>query len=154
MHTLQEVFQRFLAIEWMLVNNTFAVIDTCVFWGYCIHWKDMKRLVYLDNRKQDLRCWGAQSHECEVGHSLIPDSHCCYYCFTVGFGDGHLFLLQRHTFVKRSKMLSPLNLNIKLQLLQFQSISMSQYDNIQNCVKTYHNMILCSLDIVHLTAAV
>lgn len=61
---------------------------------------DVKCLPYLNNRKQDLRCRGAQGHEREVGHSFIPYSHCRYCCFTIGFGDGHLFLLSGQKYVK------------------------------------------------------
>lgn len=58
----------------------------------------MKVCVYLDHREQDLRCRGAEGHQCEIGHSLVPYSHCSYSSFTVGFSDGHLLLLHRYTF--------------------------------------------------------
>ena len=60
---------------------------------------------YLNDREQDLRCRGAQGHECEVGHSLIPDPHSCHCRFTIRFGDGHLLLLQGQIFEKMSIML-------------------------------------------------
>lgn len=100
--------------------------------------------MYLNDRKQDLRRRGAQGHQCEVGHSLIPDSHCCYCCFAVGFGDGHLFLLQGQKFVKMSKMLSPLN-----------SYTCSSYCNQDQCDSmiihcTLHNYGFISFILEHL----
>lgn len=65
--------------------------------------------LYLNDRKQDLRRWGAEGHECEVGDSLIPDSHCRHGRFTIRFGDGHLFLLQGHKFVKMWTVFSLIN---------------------------------------------
>lgn len=47
----------------------------------------------LDNREQDLRCRGAQGHQGQVGNGLVPDPYRGHCGFTVGFGDGHLFLL-------------------------------------------------------------
>ena len=65
--------------------------------------------VYLNKREEDLRGRGAQGHESEVGHGLVPDSHCGHRGFPVSFGDGHLFLLQSNTFIKISNM--PFRLN-------------------------------------------
>lgn len=63
----------------------------------------VKVCVYLDHRQQDLRCRGAEGHECEIGHGLVPYPHCGYSSFTVGFSDGHLLLLQRYTFGGRGQ---------------------------------------------------
>ena len=50
--------------------------------------------LYLYDRQKDLRGRGAQGHEGEVGHRLVPDAYCGDLDFTVGFSDGHLFLLE------------------------------------------------------------
>lgn len=37
-----------------------------------------RRMQYLDDREKNLRRGGAQGHQSEVGHSLVPDSDSCY----------------------------------------------------------------------------